>query len=97
MKVNDSKDAGKIYLSDLSAESVGGSMKEHTLKSRHLSFQTLKKELETLQKHVDLGYQVKVEWLPASAKYDKGKKLADLAVLERILHIEEPELGLWLD
>jgi len=57
----------------------------------------LEEELSRLQRRANMGYEVKLEWLPGTAKYHNGKKLAELVVGDTILVFkEDPEEALEL-
>ncbi|MCW3985322.1 MAG: hypothetical protein NWE91_02795 [Candidatus Bathyarchaeota archaeon] len=51
----------------------------------------LKEELSRLQRCANMGYEVTVEWLPGTAKYHNGKKLAELVVGDTILVFKEDQ------
>lgn len=52
----------------------------------------LERELRRLQRLMSTGFEVSVTWLPGTAQYDNGKKLAEQVVGDTIfIYTENPE------
>jgi hypothetical protein len=65
-----------------------------TINAHHTA---LEKELQRLQRRTNIGYEVKVKWLPGVVKHHNGKQLAEEVIGDTILiYTENPQQAIEL-
>lgn len=59
--------------------------------------QSLKKELQRMQRRMCMGYEVTARWLPGTIKYLNGRQLAEEVIGNTILiYVEDPQKAIEL-